>query len=188
MPRLRSHSMFKGDAMIVRKQLYFSCLAALIGLASPFALAQQKHSHAHEHGKGNLEITLDKNRIISRFTSPLQALVGFERLPKSQTENDAVVALNQRLQNPAALFSTNEEAECEPTIVENKIVRDTANKHADLLYQVEFTCTKPAALKQMTILIFKYTKYLKEVRVEFVGPSGQKSSTASAKSSTVSLK
>jgi hypothetical protein len=179
--------MFKGDAMIVRKQLYFSCLAALIGMASPLALAQQKHSHAHEHGKGNLEITLDKNRVISRFTSPLEALVGFERLPKSQAETDAIASLNQRLQNPAALFSVNAEAECKPAILENKIVRDAANKHADLHYQLEFTCAKPAALKQMTILLFKDTKHLKEVRVEIVGPSGQKSSTASAKSSTVML-
>jgi hypothetical protein len=172
---------------MVRHFIRFSCLAALIGLASPLALAQQKHSHAHEHGKGNLEITLDKNRIISRFTSPLQALVGFERLPKTQAENDAIAALNQRLQNPSALFGVNAEAECKPAILENKIVRDAAKKHADLHYQLEFTCTKPAALKQMTILLFKDTKHLKEVRVEFVGPGGQKSSTATAKSSTVML-
>jgi hypothetical protein len=172
---------------MVRHFIRFSCLAALIGLASPLALAQQKHSHAHEHGKGNLEVTLDKNRIISRFTSPLEALVGFERLPKTQAENDAIAALNQRLQNPSALFGVNAEAECKPAILENKIVRDAAKKHADLHYQLEFTCTKPAALKQMTILLFKDTKHLKEVRVEFVGPGGQKSSTATAKSSTVML-
>ena len=173
--------------MIVRKQLYFFCLATLVGLASPVALAQQKHSHAHEHGKGNLEITLDKNRIVSRFTSPLEALVGFERPPKNQAETDAIATLNQRLLNPATVFSMNAEAECKPAILENKIVRDAANKHADLHYQLEFTCAKPAALKQMTIHLFKDTKHLKEVRVEFVGPSGQKSSTASAKSSTVML-
>ena len=173
--------------MIVRKQLYFSCLAALVGLASPCALAQQKHSHAHEHGKGNLEITLDKNRILSRFTSPLQALVGFERPPKNQAESDAITTLNQRLLNSAALFSLNAEAECKPTILENKIVRDAANKHADLHYQLEFTCAKPAAIKQMSIHLFKDTKHLKEVRVEFVGPSGQKSSTATAKSNTVTF-
>jgi hypothetical protein len=66
-------------------------------------------------------------------------------------------------------------------------VRDAANKHADLHYQLEFTCTKIPALKQMTILLFKDSKHLKEVRVEFVGPKGQKSTTATAKSSTVTL-
>ena len=172
---------------MVRNAIRLSCLAALIGLASPFAIAQQKHSHAHEHGKGNLEITLDKNRVISRFTSPLEALVGFERPPKNQAESDAIAALNQRLLNPATLFSMNAEAECKSTILENKIVRDAANKHADLHYHLEFTCTKPAAIKQMTILLFKNHTHLKEVRVEFVGPSGQKSSKATAKSNTVAF-
>jgi hypothetical protein len=172
---------------MVRNAIRLSCLAALIGLASPFAIAQQKHSHAHEHGKGNLEITLDKNRVVSRFTSPLEALVGFERPPKNQAESDAIAALNQRLLNPATLFSMNAEAECKSTILENKIVRDAANKHADLHYRLEFTCTKPAAIKQMTILLFKNHTHLKEVRVEFVGPSGQKSSKATAKSNTVAF-
>jgi len=172
---------------IIRQLAHFCCIIFALGAVSLSALAQQKHSHAHEHGKGNLEITLEKNRVISRFTSPLQALLGFERLPKTQAENDAIAALNQRLLNPATLFSMNVEAECKPTILENKIVRDAANKHADLHYQLEFTCAKPAALKQMTILLFKDTKHLKEVRVEFVGPSGQKSSMATAKFSTVTL-
>jgi hypothetical protein len=173
--------------MIVRKGISILCCVLVSVAATSLALAQQKHSHAHEHGKGNLEITLDKNRILSRFTSPLQALVGFERPPKNQAETDAIAALNQRLLSPATLFSMNADAECKPTILENKIVRDAANKHADLHYQLEFTCAKPAALKQMTIHLFKDTKYLKEVRVEIVGPSGQKSSTASTKSSTVSF-
>jgi hypothetical protein len=176
-----------GDAMIVRKGIYVLCCALVSVAVTPFVFAQQKHSHAHEHGKGNLEITLDKNRILSRFTSPLQALVGFERPPKNQAETDAIATLNQRLLNPAALFSLNAEAECKPTILENKIVRDAANKHADLHYQLEFTCAKPAAIKQMSIHLFKDTKHLKEVRVEFVGPSGQKSSTATAKSNTVTF-
>ncbi len=171
--------------MIVRKGIYVICYVFASVAATPLVFAQQKHSHAHEHGKGNLEITLDKNRIFSRFTSPLQALVGFERSPKNQAETDAIATLNQRLLSPATLFSMNADAECKPTILENKIVRDAANKHADLHYQLEFTCAKPAAIKQMTIHLFKDTKHLKEVRVEFVGPNGQKSSTTNAKSNTV---
>jgi hypothetical protein len=162
-------------------------VAALIGLISLPTMAQQKHKHVHEHGKGNLEITIDKNRVMSRFTSPLEALVGFERQPKTPAEQDAIAALNQRLLNPASLFSVNAEAECKATILENKIVRDAANKHADLHYQLEFMCAKPAAVKQMTIHLFKDHRHLKEVRVEWVGPSGQKSTMATAKANTVTL-
>jgi len=171
--------------MIVRKGTCVLCCVLVSVAATPLVFAQQKHSHAHEHGKGNLEITLDKNRVISRFTSPLEALVGFERLPKNQAETDAINALNQRLLSPATLFSMNGEAECKPSILQNRIVRDAANKHADLYYELEFACAKPAALKQMTIHLLKDAKHLKEVRVEFVGPNGQKSSAANAKSNTV---
>jgi hypothetical protein len=179
--------MFKGDAMIAHKSMRLTCVAALIGLISLPTMAQQKHKHVHEHGKGNLEITIDKNRVMSRFTSPLEALVGFERQPKTPAEQDAIAALNQRLLNPASLFSVNAEAECKATILENKIVRDAANKHADLHYQLEFMCAKPAAVKQMTIHLFKDHRHLKEVRVEWVGPSGQKSTMATAKANTVTL-
>lgn len=173
--------------MIVRKGVFLTCVAVLIGLISLPAMAQQKHKHVHEHGKGNLEITIDKNRVMSRFTSPLEALVGFERQPKTPAEQDAIAALNQRLLSPANLFSVNAEAECKATILENKIVRDAANKHADLHYQLEFTCANTAALKQMTIHLFKDTKHLKEVRVEWVGPKGQKSTMATAKANTVTF-
>ena len=173
--------------MIAHKSMRLTCVAALIGLISLPTMAQQKHKHVHEHGKGNLEITIDKNRVMSRFTSPLEALVGFERQPKTPAEQDAIAALNQRLLNPASLFSVNAEAECKATILENKIVRDAANKHADLHYQLEFMCAKPAAVKQMTIHLFKDHRHLKEVRVEWVGPSGQKSTTATAKANTVTL-
>ena len=173
--------------MIAHKSMRLTCVAALIGLISLPTMAQQKHKHVHEHGKGNLEITIDKNRVMSRFTSPLEALVGFERQPKTPAEQDAIAALNQRLLNPASLFSVNAEAECKATILENKIVRDAANKHADLHYQLEFMCAKPAAVKQMTIHLFKDHRHLKEVRVEWVGPSGQKSTMATAKANTVTL-
>ena len=63
--------------MIAHKSMRLTYVAALIGLISLPTMAQQKHKHVHEHGKGNLEITIDKNRVMSRFTSPLEALVGF---------------------------------------------------------------------------------------------------------------
>ena len=100
-------------------------------------MAQQKHGHAHEHGKGNLEITLDKSRMVGKLKIPLEALVGFERLPKTEVENNAINDLNQKLVNPATFFVMNKEAECSPKVLENTIVRDTAGKHADLHYQFD---------------------------------------------------
>ena len=154
---------------------------------SPMVMAQQKHVHAHEHGKGNLEITLDKSRMVGKLKIPLEALVGFERLPKTEVENNAINDLNQKLANPATFFVMNKEAECSPKVLENTIVRDTAGKHADLHYQFDLNCSKLANLKQMSITLFANYKRLKEIKVESVGPAGQKSTTAKPQSNIILL-
>ena len=87
-------------------------------ILSPMVMAQQKHGHAHEHGKGNLEITLDKSRMVGKLKIPLEALVGFERLPKTEVENNVINDLNQKLANPATFFVMNKEAECSPKVLE----------------------------------------------------------------------
>ena len=72
-----------------------SHLLLLCIIGSSQAHAQSKH--AHEHGKGKLEITIDKNGAIGKLKMPLEALVGFERIPKSEAEQNAINTLNQKL-------------------------------------------------------------------------------------------
>ena len=162
-----------------------SHLLLLFIIGSSQAYAQSKH--AHEHGKGKLEITIDKNGAIGKLKMPLEALVGFERIPKSEAEQNAITNLNQKLLKPASLFIVNKEAECNPKMIENRIVRDANGKHADLDYQFDFNCSKPAVIKQMTIALFAEFKRIKEIKVESVGPSGQKSSTAKPQSNLISF-
>jgi Protein of unknown function (DUF2796) len=160
------------------------CLLILI---APSALAQPKHGHAHEHGKGRLEISVDANQAIGKLKVPLEALVGFERAPKTEAETNAINTMNQKLQNPSAFFVANQDAQCSPKLISSTIVRDQAGKHADLDYQFDLNCAKLASLKQLSIGLFSEYKRLKEIRVESVGPWGQKSAIAKRDSSTVSF-
>jgi hypothetical protein len=154
-------------------------------IGSSQADAQSKH--AHEHGKGHLEIAIDQNGARGKLKMPLEALVGFERVPKSEAEQNAIHHLQQKLLKPASLFIVNKEAECNPRVIENKIVRDAGDKHADLDYQFDLNCAKPAAMKQMTITLFADYKRIKEIKVESVGPSGQKSTVAKPQSNLISF-
>lgn len=163
--------------------LPFLSILLLIGNSPVYAQSK----HAHEHGKGTLEIIIDKNSAIGKLKMPLEALVGFERIPKSEAEQNAITNLNQKLLKPASLFIVNKEAECNPKMIENRIVRDANGKHADLDYQFDFNCSKPAVIKQMTIALFAEFKRIKEIKVESVGPSGQKSSTAKPQSNLISF-
>lgn len=156
-------------------------------LVTPHLHAQPKHGHAHEHGKGRLEISVDANQAIGKLKVPLEALVGFERAPKTEAETNAIATMNQKLQNPGTYFVANKEAQCSPKLISSTIVRDQAGKHADLDYQFDLNCAKLASLKQLSIGLFSDYKRLKEIRVESAGPWGQKSVTAKRDSSTVSF-
>ena len=81
-------------------------------LATSHSVAQPKHGHAHEHGKGRLEISVDANQAIGKLKIPLEALVGFERAPKTEAETNAINTMNQKLQNPGSYFVANKDAEC----------------------------------------------------------------------------
>jgi hypothetical protein len=167
-------------------KLHYLPLSFLI-FAIPHSLAQPKHGHAHEHGKGRLEISVDANQAIGKLKVPLEALVGFERAPKTEAETNAINTMNQKLQNPSAFFVANKDAQCSPKLISSTIVRDQAGKHADLDYQFDLNCAKLASLKQLSIGLFSEYKRLKEIRVESVGPWGQKSATVKRDSSTVSF-
>jgi hypothetical protein len=164
--------------------LRYLSLSFLI-LVSTHSLAQPKHGHAHEHGKGRLEISVDANQALGKLKVPLEALVGFERAPKTEAETNAINTMNQKLQNPGAFFEANKDAECSPKLISSTIARDQAGKHADLDYQFDLNCAKLASLKQLSISLFSEYKRLKEIRVESVGPWGQKSVTAKRDSNTV---
>ena len=42
--------------------------------------------------------------MVGKLKIPLEALVGFERLPKTEVENNAINDLNQKLANPATFL------------------------------------------------------------------------------------
>ena len=165
-------------------KLRYLLLSFLI-LVTSHSVAQPKHGHAHEHGKGRLEISVNANQAIGKLKIPLEALVGFERAPKTEAETNAINTMKQKLQNPGSYFIANKDAECSPKLISSTIVRDQAGKHADLDYQFDLNCAKLASLKQLSIDLFAEYKRLKEIRVESVGPWGQKSVTAKRDSSTV---
>ena len=59
-----------------------SCLLPLLIIGSSQAHAQSKH--AHEHGKGTLEIIIDKNSAIGKLKMPLKRWSGSNAFPSQR--------------------------------------------------------------------------------------------------------
>ena len=72
------------------RAIFFSALWALPAFS---ALAQ------HSHGKGSLQLSLNGDVLQGQWTMPMEALLGFEHLPKNAAQTDAMNQLQKSLQN-----------------------------------------------------------------------------------------
>ena len=53
----------------------------------------------HSHGKGSLQLSLNGDVLQGQWTMPMEALLGFEHLPKNAAQSDAINQLQKSLQN-----------------------------------------------------------------------------------------
>jgi hypothetical protein len=133
---------------------------------------------AHVHGEARLEIAIDGNILAIHFESPLEGLLGFEHAPLTAAEKQAVQTMKVRLETPGKLFTLPPEAACtaKPPKLESPVFADKAVAgHLDLDADYSWQCGKPSALRGIGSRLFIEFPRLKRIKVEFVGPSGQKS-------------
>ena len=131
----------------------------------------------HTHGKGELELTIQGSAIRGAFRTPMDSLLGFEHLPKTEAQRNAVDQLRQRLANPSAVVTPNPEASCTPRMSEATSALFTGavrGEHSDLEVRFSFNCASPAGLKTLELTALKDFKRLSEVYVQLVTESGQR--------------
>ncbi|MBL8428717.1 MAG: DUF2796 domain-containing protein [Dechloromonas sp.] len=138
---------------------------------------------AHVHGEAKLEITIDGNVLAIHLESPLDGLLGFERVPRTAAEKQAVQAMKSILEQPDRLFQITREGECTalaPQIESPVLAAKPGDGHLDLDAEYRWQCAKPSALRDISTRLFGEFPRLKRITVEFVGPSGQKSGRLTA--------
>lgn len=145
--------------------------------ALPF-IAPVSAGPAHVHGEAKLEISIEGNTLAIQFASPLDGLLGFERAPRTVAEKQAVQTMKTTLENSARIFSLPPEAGCtaQPARITSPVLGDKAAAgHLDLDADYRWQCTKPAALRAIDTRLFAEFPRLQRIKVDFAGPTGQKS-------------
>lgn len=134
--------------------------------------------HAHEHGKARLEIAIEGNQLLINLESPLDNLLGFERLPRTEKEKQAVQKMSDALRQSAVLFTPSAAAQCKPETVEleSPVLNGHAasDGHNDLEARYVWRCDRPEALQDLAVHLFKQFPRLHQLEVRFVGPKGQR--------------
>lgn len=171
------------------RRLLAACGLAL-ALATP-ALAQHDHK-AHAHGRIELDVAVDAQRISLRMESPLHDLLGFERAPRSVAERGRVTALAEQLRAADKLFVVDAAGECRlaDAVVEAPVLglgaaapaasaastpaaAPDAEAHADLVLTANFDCRKAAAAQYVDVRLFEAFPGVRTVAAQVAGPKGQ---------------
>ena len=67
----------------------------------------------HSHGKGLLQLSLNGDLLQGQWTMPMEALLGFEQLPKNPKQTEAMNELQKSLQNASYFIELPAEAKCQ---------------------------------------------------------------------------
>jgi len=163
---------FSWDNMTHALKLFLAILLSLL-LAFP-SFAQ------HSHGKGALQLSLNGDVLQGQWTMPMEALLGFEHLPQTAAQTDAMNQLQRSLQNASYFIELPVEAKCQQLEVkaESDMFQGIKGKgHSDLNYAFKFKCVNPQALTKFVFPFFKSHIRSNQLKLEWVSLGAQKATT-----------
>ena len=163
---------FSWDTMTHALKLFLAIFLSLL-LAFP-SFAQ------HSHGKGALQLSLNGDVLQGQWTMPMEALLGFEHLPKTTAQTDAMNQLQRSLQNASYFIELPVEAKCQQLEVkaESDMFQGIKGKgHSDLNYAFKFKCVNPQALTKFGFPFFKSHIRSNQLKLEWVSLGAQKATT-----------
>jgi hypothetical protein len=120
----------------------------------------------------------------------MEALLGFEQLPKNPSQTDAMTQLQKSLQNASYFIELPAEAKCQQIEVkaESDMFQGVKGKgHSDLQYDFKFKCTHPQALTKFGFPFFKSHLRAHQLKVEWVSQGSQKSAMVRSSKPTFAL-
>jgi hypothetical protein len=188
-------------------------LLPLAALAADEHDHDHDHEHgslgAHEHGVARLNAVLDGKALELELESPAMNLVGFEHLATTDADKAKVAAARKQLEQPLALFSLPKAAGCvvssqelESPLFGDKPEddhdhatdgkgaaahdHDHDHDHSEIHAHYQFTCTSPAALKNLDLAnLLKTFPATQKIQVQLIGPSGQQGVETTPKAATL---
>ena len=159
-------------------------------LALLLALSFNAHAAGgHNHGVGNLDVSVEGEQLTLNLELPLDSAVGFERAPKNDKEHSALADAERLLKDATALFVPTPAAGCAIASVTVEVPYtgkpSEGDGHADIDARYVFRCASPAVLKSVETGLFKQLKRLYRIEARRTTPSGQGAARLSAKQAVI---
>ncbi len=172
----------------------------LLLLAVPFQASAQGHAHAH--GVGRLNLSQSGEMLTLTLESPLDNVLGFERVPKYEKDFAKVREVAAILRAADKLFALTPAAGCvlgsvklasdviEPKLLGeasvDKQAHDQKHDHADLDAEYQFRCADAAKLKEVDVLLFERFPRFRQLDVQLATDKAQRGAKLTRKARKLS--
>ena len=134
---------------------------------------------AHQHGIAKLDIAVEAKKLSLQLESPLDNLLGFERVPRTDAERKQADALVAKLKAADTMFRIDPAAQCTLSNVE---LASSALKlgnpdpseegHADIDGNFEFNCADATKASYIDVGLFGFA-HMQRIVVQVATPNKQ---------------
>jgi hypothetical protein len=159
--------------------VFISCLVAVP--------ASAHEPGPHQHGVATLQVAVDGGTLTLNLESPLDNLLGFEHVARTEQQKAAVRGMAERMNKAVTLFVPTPAAHCTSASVklESPVLEPTktagGDGHADLDGEFMFRCEHPETLHDIEVILFDGFPNLRQIDVQVASPRGQAAAKLSPK-------
>ncbi|MEL8054751.1 MAG: DUF2796 domain-containing protein [Pseudomonadota bacterium] len=142
-----------------------------------------EHDHdgageVHEHGKGEMAVTLDGSTLSVSFVSPLASFASFEHEPETDAQRQMLESVRANFMRTGRNFGMNAEAGCE--ISTRDVSFEHKGDHGSVTANYAYNCATPDKLNILRVKTFATYPALEEVNLVFLTDAGQQAKTVTA--------
>ncbi|RYU66023.1 DUF2796 domain-containing protein [Aliivibrio finisterrensis] len=173
--------------------------------------SEHRQHGAHVHGVVETNIAQDGDHLLFEITAPGSDVVGFEHAPKNKEQEQLLEQAIAKLKKPNAIFSLPESANCKISEVhvshsmkhadhdhdshdhdkhdhdDDSHHEEHQSEHGEFTAQYEYHCETISELNQVETQWFTLFSHTKKITVQYLGDSGQKAATLTAKKAVLAL-
>ena len=167
--------------------------------------SEHRQHDAHVHGVVETNIAQDGEHLLFEITAPGSDVVGFEHAPKNKEQEQLLEQAIAKLKIPNAIFSLPESANCEVSDIhvshnmksedhddhdhhdDDSHHEEHQGEHGEFTAQYEYHCETMSELNQIETQWFSVFSHTQKMTVQYLGNSGQKAATLTAKKAVLAL-
>ena len=168
------------------------CLLLPLLMGSTLQAGELRQAGTHEHGVARLDLAQEGTQIDLHLESPAMNLLGYEHMPSSDADRQALEKTLAQLREADRLFRFNAQAQCRlmnaaistPLAGESgtgAMSHDTHEEpgqdvdhvgdhegHADIDADYRFECARPDELRRLSLDLFQLFPAMQRLLVQFV--------------------